>query len=272
LNWTWTNFPQNLQNFREQRQTTPPRNDDPNWNRAGFPNQQIQDQFRAITNPETYATTCRVMIATLTQELQEPDSMEGQDTTLTKKNRQSSRIQNHRHQTILPKTPRLSLDHLHSPQSENYTFIKTNKMWNKPIKATLDSEEEESEEDIQEKTTAEERTPMTHKCTRTQDNEPNTLDKCIRMHNIKMIRKYLTILCREIEQSHNKLFCIQRHDTSRLHPEWHLVQIDLDETNPQLAQHPGEYHAKYYIRNYQHSKQCTTHTCKCWPLIMRTTT
>jgi hypothetical protein len=167
-----------------------------------------------------------------------------------------------------------------APESEDYAFVKINEMWNEPIEATLHSEEEISDEEEVNDTRTAEDTPTettqeatatagttTRKWTRSQDNEPNTPDKRIRVHNIKTTRKYLKTLWKDITQSRDKLFFIQRHDTGRPRPEWHLVQIDLEETNPRLAQHTGEYHTKYYIRNYQQSKRRTTRTCKYWPLI-----
>lgn len=45
------------------------------------------------------------------------------------------------------------------------------------------------------------------------------------------------------------------------------MQVDLDDTNPRLAKDTGEYHTKYYIRNYTQAKKRTTRNCKYWPLI-----
>jgi hypothetical protein len=112
-NRTWTNFQQNLRNFREKRRTAPPRNDDHNWNRAGYPNQQIQDQFRAISDPETSASTRRVMIATLTQKLQEPESPDGPETP-SKKNRRSRRIA---HNFLMFSKPQVQEDPSKNPKT-----------------------------------------------------------------------------------------------------------------------------------------------------------
>jgi hypothetical protein len=112
-NRTWTNFQQNLRNFREKRRNTQ-RNDDPNWNRAGYPNQQMQDQFRAIANPDTSATNRRVMIATLTQDLQDSEATDDQETTPTKKTRRSRRIARN---FLMYSQPQAPDDKTHQPKS-----------------------------------------------------------------------------------------------------------------------------------------------------------
>jgi hypothetical protein len=90
-NRTWTNFQQNLRLYREKKAAQ--RNEDPNWNRAGYPNQQMQNQFQAIANPTTSATTRRVMIATLAQELQDAETTETEEheRAAPKKQRRSTR-------------------------------------------------------------------------------------------------------------------------------------------------------------------------------------
>jgi hypothetical protein len=158
-----------------------------------------------------------------------------------------------------------------APDSEDFAFVKVNEMWDEPIDANLDSEEESEDEAIEPPMpTGAEAEPLpatTRKRTRTADNNVNTPDKRIRSHGITTTTKYLTTLWKDIELSQDKLFFIQRHDTGRPRPEWHLVQVDLDETNPRTAKQNGEYHVKYYIRNYQQSKRRATRACKYWPLI-----
>jgi hypothetical protein len=203
-----------------------------------------------------------------------------------------------------------------APDDAAFAFVKVNEMWNEPIQAVMDSEEEassdeetegqdneaipEPNEDANEPTTdatteSTETVPTTNaedattrpkrkrsttttnrtqrtrqsqkKRTRENTDETNTPDKRIQQNTIRTTKKYLSVLWKDINRSRDKLFFIQRHDTSRPRPEWHLVQIDLDETNPRLAKATGEYHVKYFIRNYTQSKKRTTRNCKYWPLI-----
>jgi chemotaxis protein histidine kinase CheA len=189
-----------------------------------------------------------------------------------------------------------------APQDAAFAFVKINDMWNEPIQAIENSDEEgeaepeEPEEPMTQQEEAEqEQTEITDnqtatgrpkrkatatdaapnkrpkitqsKRTRQDDDDPNTPDKRIKRHNIKTTTGYLSTLWKDIQNSRDKMFFIQRHETSRPRAEWHLVQIDLDETNPRLAKATGEYHAKYYIRNYAQAKKRTTRNCKYWPLI-----
>jgi hypothetical protein len=196
-----------------------------------------------------------------------------------------------------------------APDDAAFAFIKINEMWNEPIQAVMDSEEEESSdedtgmEDIEprpehhegatepttdattestetiptdntEVATTRSRSKRNQKTKQSQNkrtreniDEANTPDKRIRQHAVRTTRKYLSVLWKDINRSRDKLFFIQRHETSRPRPEWHLVQIDLDETNPRLAKATGEYHVKYYIRNFTQAKKRTTRNCKYWPLI-----
>jgi hypothetical protein len=52
-----------------------------------------------------------------------------------------------------------------------------------------------------------------------------------------------------VHNSPDKLFLICRHETGRDLAEWHLVQVDEEETDRREAKHNGEYHVRYYIKN-----------------------
>jgi hypothetical protein len=39
---------------------------------------------------------------------------------------------------------------------------------------------------------------------------------------------------KDIEHSRDKVFLIQRHDTGRSHPEWHLIRININKITPNL--------------------------------------
>ena len=66
-----------------------------------------------------------------------------------------------------------------------------------------------------------------------------------------------------------KLFIIKRpHQTNRSNPaSWHVVQVDLEETNYRQAKTIGECHVKYYVRNVTDAKKKLVRQCKHWPLI-----
>jgi hypothetical protein len=118
---TWTNFQHNLKAFRDRKRDAP-RNDDPNWSRAGYPNQHVRDQFQAIANPTTSASTRRVMIATLSQELQDPEptNNESQDTPVKK--RRSRRIARNFLMYSQPQVPPAPKTFLGAPPLSRYEF------------------------------------------------------------------------------------------------------------------------------------------------------
>jgi hypothetical protein len=100
---TWNNFQHNLKLFRERLQTRNNTNYNnntqsrsQNWQRDGYPTQQAHDQIQAIAHAATTTSTRKVMIATLTEELnkqdhQEPDEQEDAKPS-PKKQRKSNRI------------------------------------------------------------------------------------------------------------------------------------------------------------------------------------
>jgi hypothetical protein len=71
----------------------------------------------------------------------------------------------------------------------------------------------------------------------------------------------------EINTSADKLFFIKKQEPGKHSTDWHLVQVDLDETDPQRAKRLGEYHTKYYIRQYEDAKKRRVMDCRFWPLI-----
>jgi hypothetical protein len=188
-----------------------------------------------------------------------------------------------------------------APEDAAFAFVKINDMWNEPIQAVMNSEEENSEDELEEpvlpeeteREVAPEDTRPERARRRQEETEPEedmnhppkwrkskwqtkrareeeevtTPDKRIKLHEIKTSWRYLSILWKDVERLRDKLFFIKRHETGRPRAEWHLVQIDLEETNPRLAKETGAYHTKYYIRNYTQSKKRTTRNCKYWPLI-----
>ena len=78
---------------------------------------------------------------------------------------------------------------------------------------------------------------------------------------------WLEQLWHNINNSKDKLLFIQRKEAHRVKAEWHLVQVDLEETEETKALNTGAYHIRYFIRHFQQSKHRPTRQCKFWPLI-----
>jgi hypothetical protein len=97
-----------------------------------------------------------------------------------------------------------------------------------------------------------------------------TTEKRVKMANQgngQGLRTFLKGMWKDIQESIDKLYIIRRKDNSRRPAEWHLVQVDLDETNERQARKIGEYRVKYYIRNYTDAKKRLGRNCRHWPLI-----
>ena len=72
----------------------------------------------------------------------------------------------------------------------------------------------------------------------------------------------------DTQASSDKLFIAQRpNDRKRGPASWHVVQVDLEETNNRQAKTIGEYHVKYYVRNVTDSKKNLVRHCRFWPLL-----
>jgi hypothetical protein len=65
----------------------------------------------------------------------------------------------------------------------------------------------------------------------------------------------------------DKPFFISRHEPGQIKGEWHLIQVDDDETNEKAAKQTGEYHIGYFIRQETDVKQKKIRECKHWPLL-----
>jgi hypothetical protein len=123
---TWNNFQQNLKLFRERLQTrgtSNNRNESQNWKRDGYPTQQAQDQIRAIAHNATTASTRRVMIATLTQELTKESNDEDEEMASPRKQKRSSRRITRNFFTFMqPQAPPIASTFLGAPPLLPYEF------------------------------------------------------------------------------------------------------------------------------------------------------
>jgi hypothetical protein len=57
-------------------------------------------------------------------------------------------------------------------------------------------------------------------------------------------------LWKNIKKSKDKLFFIWRLEHGKSVADWHLVQVDLDETDRRQVKKIGQYHVRYFIRHY----------------------
>ena len=72
---------------------------------------------------------------------------------------------------------------------------------------------------------------------------------------------------KEMTESVDKLMILKRADKKDKPAEWHLVQVDLDETSETQARRMGTYHVKYYVRQEKDSRTRLVRNCRYWPLI-----
>jgi hypothetical protein len=169
-----------------------------------------------------------------------------------------------------------------APDDANFAYVKVNEMWNEPIEAQMnsddDTEDSTDEEDNAvlndapdsptEQGPSKRRKTQRKEQKRTRESETApTPRKRVKIIAHKTTKEYLKELWNEIQASTDKLFFIKRQDPRTQQTEWHLIQIDPDETDPQKAKRLGEYHARYYIREYENAKKRRVMECRFWPLI-----
>ena len=78
-------------------------------------------------------------------------------------------------------------------------------------------------------------------------------------------RAALNALYDQTLKSDSRLFFIRHHLSPGSHPTWHLVRIDLDATNPQLAKTMGTYVANWYLPHHQDCHRHPLTHCRFWP-------
>jgi hypothetical protein len=74
-----------------------------------------------------------------------------------------------------------------------------------------------------------------------------------------------------IMNSTNRLTFIRHRMPPTNPPEWHLVQIDLDATNPQLAKTVGTYCALWMTPHHNDRTHYPLTHCRFWPHLIRQT-
>jgi hypothetical protein len=83
---------------------------------------------------------------------------------------------------------------------------------------------------------------------------------------VKTKKQQLLSLWNLTLKSKDKLFFISRHEPGQIKGEWHLIQVNDEETNEKAAKQTGEYHVRYFIRQETDAKQKKIRECKHWPL------
>ena len=52
-------------------------------------------------------------------------------------------------------------------------------------------------------------------------------------------------------------------------PQWYVVSVDLEETDPVVAREKGMYWCQWWIKNYQDSTKLPTQSCQFWPEVWK---
>jgi hypothetical protein len=137
-------------------------------------------------------------------------------------------------------------------------------MWNEPIEEdSSDEEQSEGEEDSEEEND-EPKTP-TEETMKPKQN--SSKKKQVEITTPLTDKEILKTLWKDTHKSQDKLFFIRRHETGRDLAEWHLVQVDEEETNRTKARRYGEYHIRYFIKKDADAKKKKTRACQFWPLL-----
>jgi hypothetical protein len=164
--------------------------------------------------------------------------------------------------------------------TKDYAFIKIREMWDKPVQDSTEDEDKEetdnertpnennndtNDETLQIAQTDKHTTKRKRKQQDTHtDQQPITRPKTQHQEiNIRETRK----LHEDIKASEDKLFIIKKTEPNEETKNWHLVQIDWEETNHSRARRLGEYHTKFYVRNATDAKKRLVCKCRYWPLI-----
>ncbi len=149
----------------------------------------------------------------------------------------------------------------------DHAFNKVGTLWNEELQSS--SSEEEGEEGSVDKERESEIIPATTNVT-----EPARQtggDKRNRLQPFPIVKPQLTrqrlgTLWKSIGTSKDKLCMIRiANETGKY--EYHIVQIDMEETKEQRAKWKGEYHARFWIRNFEDSAAQMVRGCRLYPLI-----
>jgi hypothetical protein len=146
----------------------------------------------------------------------------------------------------------------------DHAFVRVNEMWDEEVEtdSSESSAEEENENNITPVTT-----DQTQEEEQGRERRQNKRQKTMTISQPKTEKELRKELWEKTKASKNKLFFIARRTAGRELGEWFLVQVDKEETNETKAKRYGEYHVRYFIKNYAESKKRLTRNCQFWPLI-----
>jgi len=165
----------------------------------------------------------------------------------------------------------------------DHAFEKIAALWNDEVENSDSSEEEDDEEgnsipdylepgDVSTKTPdnlepgiASERTDPAEKEKRP-EKPTKKRGKQFPTRRPQSTRQRLDELWSEIGKSKDKLCLIRMADEKGKY-EYHVVQIDLEETKESRAKRDGTYHARFWIRNFKDSETKKVRHCRFYPLV-----
>jgi hypothetical protein len=172
-------------------------------------------------------------------------------------------------------------------EDADYAFVKLNNMWDEEIQAELNSDDEAENESTEASNSELEDNEKTAEAATTDTNEQpkgrerarlkrkqneiestKTADKRMKQSTQEDATiSFAKELWNDVRSSVDKLFIIKRRTETNKRDDWHLVQLDLDETNNRQARTVGEYHVRYYVRHFGDAKKRLVRNCRFWPLI-----
>ena len=95
---------------------------------------------------------------------------------------------------------------------------------------------------------------------------PKKRGKHFPIRTVQTTKERLDTLWKNIGKSKDKLCLIRMADDKGKY-EYHVVQIDLEETRETKAKRQGVYHAKFWIRNFKDSETKKVRNCRFYPLV-----
>ena len=159
-----------------------------------------------------------------------------------------------------------------NPQSE-HAFEKIVTMWNEEVENSSSDEEE-----IDGETPTGQPDNLEPGRTEKEKVEPAMTEEEVQQHKRgrsrgqfptqqpKSTKERLEELWKAIGKSKDRMCLIRKADEKGKY-EYHVVQIDLEETSERRAKTKGEYHAMFWIRNFKDSETMKVRQCRFYPLV-----
>ena len=162
---------------------------------------------------------------------------------------------------------------------EECAFVKVNEMWEEIVDEPGESDDEAApevrqalEEEQRTEGTAMTRGEQARGETRgredTADGEsPRAKRRRVTTQAAHTQTMKLQMLYEKVLKSKGKLFIIAQADEGNIQKTWHIVRVELEETENQVAKETGRYHCLWYFK--APTPAAKFHSCNCpyWPLI-----